>query len=416
MGFIDEIKNTIRPIWHKLIIVLKGAVSHCKWAYGGWIAANAVVDPRKVVVSCNFGRGYLCNPKYISEAVERLFPGEFDIVVLVRKFDECLPSHLRQVRYGSLKAQRELATARFWIYNFRDWRYVPKSRNQIFIQAWHACLGAKKCERDVEEKLGEAYVRQAQSDGAETDLMISDNRLTAEVYQKSFWFNGPVLRCGTPRNRLLILGDPALKAEVRRKLGLADGVNLCLYAPTFRNDYSFDHYRFDFVGVANALRERFGVEFVLAYRVHPNMASLPRPSFFDGLIDASSYPDQQELLVASDALISDYSSIMDDYSLTNRPGFVYAPDLDDFNDERGLYYPLEARPYPVAKNSNELIRAISSFDESDFSQRKRNFFSFVGLEDDGRGDEVVARVIHELKDTTKTLSDVLKAKDIWPSS
>ena len=415
MSAAGVLKDVLRPAWCAAKAAGESLASKCKSAYGRRLAHRAAVEPNKVVLSCNFGRGYLCNPKYIAEALERLYPGEFDLVLLVREYDDGLPGYLRQVKYGSREAQRELATARFWVYNFRDRRFVPKREDQVFIQAWHACLGAKKCERDVEETLGERYVSLAKTDGAETDLMVADNRLTAGIYQRSFWFDGPVLRCGTPRNRPLVLGDPDVRENVRRRLGISEDAGLCLYAPTFRSDLSFDCYRFDYAAVAKVLAERFGKRFVLAYRLHPNIACLKRPKFLEGLTDATDYPDQQELLVAADVLISDYSSIMDDYCLTGRPGFVYAPDMDGFNDDRGLYYSLDARPYPVATDSDGLVNAVKAFDVLELQRKTNEFFSFVGLEDDGRGDEKVAAIMRALTDLGKKPSDVLEETDVWPS-
>lgn len=415
MSAAGVLKDALRPAWRAAKASWESLSSKCKWAYGRRLARRAAVESNKVVLSCNFGRGFLCNPKYIAEALERLYPGEFDIVLLVRERDDGLPGYLRQVKYGSREAQRELATARFWVYNFRDCRFVPKRENQVFIQAWHACLGAKKCERDIEETLGGRYVSLAKADGAETDLMVADNRLTAGIYQRSFWFDGPVLRCGAPRNRPLVLGDPDVRVKVRHRLGIPDDAGLCLYAPTFRRDLSFDWYRFDYAAVTRALSERFGKRFVLAYRLHPNIACLKRPEFLEGLTDATDYPDQQELLVAVDVLVSDYSSIMDDYCLTGRPGFVYAPDMDGFNDDRGLYYPLGARPYPVATDSDGLVDAVKAFDALELERKTGEFFSFVGLEDDGRGDEKVAAVMHKLTDPGKKLSDVLEETDVWSS-
>ena len=417
MGAVGVLKEVLRPAWHAAKAACGAISNSCKWAYGRKLAAKSGIEPRKVVLSCNFGRGYLCNPKYIAEALERLYPGEFDLVLLVRKRDESLPAYLRQVRYGSRAAQRELVSARFWIYNFRDCRFVPKKDNQILIQAWHACLGAKRCERDVEETLGESYVRLAKADGGETDLMVSDNRLTASVYQKSFWFTGPVFRAGTPRNRPLILGDTSKRDTVRRTLGVPSDMQLCLYAPTFRSDYSFEWYRFDYEGVCSALFERFGKNFVLAYRLHPNMATRERPSFLDDLIDATDYPDQQELLAATDVLISDHSSIMDDWCLTGRAGFVFAPDFDEFNQDRGLYYSLDTRPFPVAADSDGLVEAVLNFDPDGLSRRTTEFLSMVGLDDDGRGDEEVARVIYALAENpNKGITEVLGEADIWPRS
>ena len=154
MGVAGMLKDALRPAWRKVNAVRCTASNRIKWAYGRRLAKSTPIDSCKVVLSCNFGRGFLCNPKYIAEALERLYPGEFDIVLLAKERDNGLPPYLRQVRYGSLAAQRELASARFWIYNFRnDEKFVPKRDEQVYIQTWHAFVSPKRVERDVDDKL-----------------------------------------------------------------------------------------------------------------------------------------------------------------------------------------------------------------------------------------------------------------------
>lgn len=409
MGVAGMLKDALRPAWRKVNAVRHTTSNRIKWAYGRRLAKSTSIDSCKVVLSCNFGRGYLCNPKYIAEALERLYPGEFDLVLLVKKRDNSLPSYLRQVRYGSRKAQKELASARFWIYNFRnDEKFVPKRDEQVYIQTWHAFVSPKRVERDVDDKLDPAYVAAAMRDGAMTDLMFADNDLYEGVYERAFWYSGPVVRCGNPRNRPLIHGDEQARAKARRALGVSDGTKLCLYAPTFRKDGGMDAYRFDYDAVACALRERFGGGFAFAYRLHPNIASLPRPEFLQGHIDASFYPDTQELLAAADVLLTDYSSILEDFMLTGRPGFVYAPDIDEYVDDRGFYYSMKDRPFPVARNEGELISNVIGYSEEEHERAVECFSKLIGLEEDGRGDEAIARIIHALTRPGRKVSDVIE--------
>lgn len=354
------------------------------------------IDYRKIVFISYFGLGYLGNPKYVAEAVHRLFPGEFDLVFLVNGIDDSLPSYIRQVRKSSPASQYELATARVWIDNCRARKYVKKRDEQVYINTWHCSIAPKRVEADVEEHLGPMYVRMAKLDGQITDLMFADNSLYERVYRTAFWYNGPVIRCGVPRNRPLILGDHAATERVREAFGISRDTALCLYAPTFRANFAMEQYQFDFTAVRTALEKRFGKKYVLAYRLHPNIAKLGRPSFLDGLIDATNYPDAQELLVASDVCISDYSSILEDFAFTGRPGFVYAPDFDSYMDDRGIYYSFDRRPFPVAMTSEELVGSVAAFNEVEYASKLREFYDFVGMEDNGYGDETIATIIKKL--------------------
>lgn len=401
--------NWLKPAWH---FYKKNRLA-AKWAFGQKMAEASRTDYRKVVLISNYGRGFLCNAKYIAKALERLYPGEYDIVLLVNEVDSIIPSYVRQVKYDSRDAQRELASARFWIDNCRGPKFVPKRTDQLYIQTWHASLGPKRCERDVEEHLDASYVSDAKNDGSIIDLMLADNRLEAEKYQRAFWYNGPVLKTGIPRNAPLFGNNEALKKKVRNDLGIPNGAALCLYAPTFRADWAISQYEFDFQALIDALERRFGRSFVFAYRLHPNFSDLPRPAFFNGHIDATGYDDAQELLSAVDVLVSDYSSIMEDFMLTGRPGFQYVPDIEDYLDDRGLYYSLDSRPFPVASNQTELLDCVADFDVSRFESKRREFMKLAGFVDDGRGDERVASLIHKLSNPRVGIQDVLTDKDIW---
>lgn len=399
----SSVARALKPAWNWAKDLKNGP----KRAYGVRASRSAKTDYHKVVLSSNMGLGYLCNPKYVAEALERLYPGAYDLVLLVGERHPEVPGYVRQVRYGSREAQRELATARFWIDNCRDPKYVPKRADQVYIQAWHGYLGPKRIERDAEEHLPYQYVKNAKADGRATDLMFANNDLYERIFRESFWYDGPVIRCGMPRNRDLVLGNPEARAKVRRALGVPEDAAICLYAPTFRADESMDAYRFDYGRLTGVLEERFGRRFVFAYRLHPNIAAKPRPDFLKGHVDASAYPDTQELLAGCDVCITDYSSIIEDFMLTGRPGFVYAPDIEAYEDDRGFYYPLSARPFPVSTDEDGLVESVLGYDEAEHAREVARFSESVGLRDDGHGDEAIARLIHELSEPGTTVSEAI---------
>lgn len=98
------------------------------------------------------------------------------------------------------------------------------------------------------------------------------------------------------------------------------------------------------------------------------------------VINATNYPDMQELLAASDILISDYSSCLPEFIISRRPSFIYAADLEKYED--GFYYPLSTLPSPIAADNGELSDNILNFDYSEYKQKAEKFLEFAGYSDD----------------------------------
>lgn len=82
--------------------------------------------------------------------------------------------------------------------------------------------------------------------------------------------------------------------------------------------------------------------------------------------------------------------------LTKKPAFVYAVDIEEYNTERGLYYPLETTPFPIATNNEELMNNIMKFDQKDYEEKAETFIRQKGCIDDGNASERIVRVIQKL--------------------
>ena len=155
---------------------------------------------------------------------------------------------------------------------------------------------------------------------------------------------------------------------------------LVLYAPTFRVDHSFKAYDIDFERLRANLQKRFGKEYVILVHLHPNVANIEGGIDYDGttVINSTFYPDTQELIAVSSILIGDYSSVNYDFSLKRLPVFRYASDLEEYRNDRDLYFPFDEYPYPCAQNNDELESLILNFDTDAYLEGLNGFFDKIG--------------------------------------
>lgn len=349
--------------------------------------------PNKVVFSSFHGAGYGCNPKYVAEALLHLSHEPLDLVWLSRRPDPKLPCGIRHVSWGGVSAAREWASARVWVDNTRTRRHVRKKPGQFYVQTWHGSLSPKPIEADIEGMLSRVYVKGAQQDSRDADLLVCNNDLYERVMRTRFWYDGPVMRSGVPRNAALLNPSCSVREKVRCELGIAPGTGVCLYAPTFRGRGGYEQEPFDMQRCCQLLEQRYGMPFAIAFRVHPNDVVDVAGWVPEGAVNASFLQDSIEALLAADVLITDYSSVAEDFALLGRPGYQFVPEGDPYLQTHDLYYPLESRPYPLARTEAALFSAILSTEDELFEQKRDGFFAQFGYADDGMGDEAVARVI-----------------------
>ena len=361
-----------------------------------WAACRLVpVKKNKIVISSYCGRGYGDNPKYICE--ELLSRGEnVEIVWLVKNSVEAksLPKGIRSCDFNSLSAIYHMTTAKVWIDNCRKFfRYKKKS--QYYMQTWHG-FALKRIERDVEDKLDPPYVEAAIKDSANTDIIISDSRFMTKIYKESFWYDGEVVEWGSPRNDVIISQNSDVAKKVRAHLGLGENVKTVLYAPTFRSNKSTEPYSVDYERLCKACEKRFGGEFAALVRLHPNVVDKCKDlNFNDKVINATLYPDMQELLSFADIVITDYSSLMFDFSLMLKPCFQYATDIEDYKGDRNFYFQIDTLPFDLCENNDELERAVLNFNEDEYGSRLESFFDGVGMNREGTASKKCADWIME---------------------
>lgn len=362
------------------------------------------LENNKIFIRCCFG-SYCCNPKYI---VEELLKQElpYNIVWMVDdrydKFSKDFPTDkIKIVMNGTKEAEIERATSKIVIDNERAFFYPEsntiKKEGQIYIQTWHGSLGIKKVGAEI-TKLSERQCFFHHLDSEQIDYLISNSTFETDLYKRYFYGYGQILEIGHPRNDILFRNDTQdLKEKVYNNFNLPLEKKLVIYAPTWRDDYNLKCFSIDFEKIKSALEKRFGGEYVFLNKMHPkyvkkNMDQDSNPN----IIYATHYSDMQELLLVADVLVTDYSSCMFDFMLTNKPVFLYATDVNKYKKQRGLYYPLESTPFPIATNNDELINNIKEFNYDNYKNKVEDFLKEKGCIDDGHASERVVNLIKGL--------------------
>ena len=352
------------------------------------------VNNKKIVFDNFSGKGYGCNPKYIAEEIIRQGLN-YDLVWLVNDMNEEMPKQIRKVKHSSLKALYELATAKIWIDNVRNYKGVEKKKEQYYIQTWHGAIGFKAIEGDVEDTLDKQYVKEAKYDGTITDLLITNNKEQEKYMRKYFWYNGEILCCGTPRCDILYNPTKEIKEKVYDYFNIEECKKIVLYAPTFRKIENFEVYKFNYNKCCEALKERFGNDFVMLIRLHPNLSNYSGYiQYSDNIKNANNYPDVQEIMSVADVVISDYSSINFEVGLVHKPAFIIAKDLKEYtSNDRKFIYQMDEIPFDIATQEEKLYQNILNFSQEEYEKKCEEFYSKIGIVNNRNASKTIVEII-----------------------
>lgn len=356
----------------------------------------AALPKQDKIVFVNFlGRGYGDSPKYIAEEILRqALP--YDLVWLVYDMNNTFPKGIRKVKFYSMKSRYELSTARVIISNTKARLPYSKKKSQYYIQTWHGGFGVKYIEGDIQQFLPEDYVRDSKYDSSITDLILSGSDFQTQVIKDSFWYNGEIFMKGVPRNDIFFNYTRETIIKLKKLYGFDDNSKIVIYAPTFRRNGNVDVYQLNAQKMLQSLRKKTGDNWKLIIRLHPSIADKSGIFHYDSdVIDGSSFTDSQELLVISDLLITDFSSMMMDFAIMRKPVLLFIQDLDDYVKESGgvrpIFYNL---PFSMGRSNEELNEIINEFDNNVYLKSLDSFMhKYFRSYDDGHASEYVVERI-----------------------
>lgn len=267
--------------------------------------------------------------------------------------------------------------AKYWITNTNIERGLTfKKRSQVYMNTWHGialkhigndCPGRKDYNFDTVDHLVVSGVHD-------------------EIVWKSAFNANPAtyLKCGMPRNEELWLATEEKKKELRKKLELPEGKKVILYAPTWRESTDGGKsYEIKPPIHFDVWKKELGDEYVVLFRAHHQTTKVLGVQYDEFVREASSYPAVNDLMIASDMLITDYSAIAFDYSILCRPIFCYAYDYDTYLAERGTYFQIDDKyPNKSCRTEDELLKRIQEIDyesECENTRRFRDEFISYGI-------------------------------------
>jgi CDP-glycerol glycerophosphotransferase len=350
-------------------------------------------DPRLAVYAAYWYRGVSCNPAAIYAKAQELRPDVRGVWVVDRKYLAGMPEGTPYVVAGTLRYYRVLARATWFVNNVNFPDFLVRRRGSIHVQTHHGTpvktMGVDQARFPVGAKGTDFPSLLRRCD--RWDFSISSNAHSTECWTRSYPCRYQTLEVGYPRNDRLATAGPAEVAAAREALGIEPAQTVVLYAPTHR----------EFVSSVPALLDVD--EF--AARLGPGVTVLSRAHYFaderdpagQSLVrDVSRHPVVEDLLLAADVLVTDYSSVMFDYAVLDRPIAIYAPDWDAYRRTRGTTYDVVAEPPGVvATNLPDLVDAFDTGSiRDDAASKARTQFRarFCYLDDGGAAERVVRRV------------------------
>lgn len=331
------------------------------------------LDNNKLFFSSFDGKQYSDSPKYISDYMLKKYP-ELKIVWGFNKtlnLDKTvIDPKIICCKKGTIKYYINLYTSKQIITNDFISTTFKLRENQILLNTWHGggtfkTIGMTRKDVTAYDKF--FYEAHANNTSA---FLLSSEYFKDTVVSKSFLFSGETIKSGLPRNAILFSNDLNIKRKVLNTYGIDDenDAMVVLYAPTYRNFTLSNNvdskYEFlDFDKCKYAFEQKFKKNVIMLNRSHHAMNNVQIKGCY---IDATNYPDMQELLIAADVLISDYSSCMWDYSIMKKPIFLYVPDLLDYKENIDFFMSIDKWAFSKAYNNEELINNIMQFEANKY--------------------------------------------------
>ncbi len=360
----------------------------------GWyhLQRRLPMDQRLAVYAAYWYRGFGCNPAAIYASARELIPSVRGVWVVERGGQDAMPPQVPYVVAGTAAYYRALARARWLINNVNFPDFVVKRPGSVHVQTHHGTpvkvMGLDQAAFPISAQGMDFAALLRRSD--RWDYSLSANAHSTQVWSRAYPCSYEALELGYPRNDRLALAEPDEIAAARAELDAGERT-VVLYAPTFRDYLPGRPALLDPEQVADALGEQ--VLLLLRYHYFDDdtpAADHPR------VRDVSAHPRVEDLLLAADVLITDYSSLMFDYAVLDRPIVIFAPDWDAYRRTRGVTFDLLAEPPGVvATDQAALIDAFGTqevFGEAAAKARAQFRERFCYLDDGRAADRVVRRV------------------------
>ena len=320
------------------------------------------LDETLAVYTAYWSQDYACNPRAVYEKARELAPHVRGVWVVDRQGVDRIPADVDRVILGSPEYYRVLATAKYLVNNVNFPNSYVKRAGSVYLQTHHGTplktMGVDLARYPVSAKGMDfpALLRRCDA----WDLSLVSNRHSALVWERTYPCRYETVRYGYPRNDRYYTATAADVARLRAQLGIAPGRLAVLYAPTLRDHTEGFEPPLDLARFCRAL----GPDVLVLARAHYSYSHRPLLGALEQagvLRDVSAVSAVEDVALAADVLVTDYSSIMFDYANLDRPIVLHVPDYEVYRAVRGMYFDVQASPPGmVTRSDDELIGLFQS--------------------------------------------------------
>ena len=359
------------------------------------------VRQNRLFIMNDLSHTYGGSPKYICEYLLAHEPGRYEIIYPLAAPDDSVPGSLTTVRPRSPGYFYYALTSRVVVTNCGGISYLPVRKAQMVLNTWHGGGAYKK--NGLAAYQGFFYAWETKLNARKTTYMMASTKIAYDEFPKALLIpKDRILKSGIPRIDIFFENHCRIREKVYEHYGLKKEKHIVMYCPTFRSAeralngfYETKRMDMDVKSLLHAFEKKFGGSWILAERLHPRLKNQSILMDYGESVNFSGYPDVQELLCAVDAVISDYSGLIWDYSFTDNPCFIYADDIKSYERSPGFYIPIEEWPFPIAGNFAELIRNIENFDKETYQKKKNAHYRKLGSYETGNAAEKACCLIEK---------------------
>ncbi|MFE3905481.1 CDP-glycerol glycerophosphotransferase family protein [Streptomyces sp. NPDC059153] len=320
------------------------------------------VQADRAVFAAYWHRGYACNPAAIEAKARELVPGLRTAWICGPEDAHTVPTATQRLTPGTYGYWRALARSRYLVNNVNFDRRLVKRHGQVLLQTHHGTplktMGLDLQDRPAAARGMDFGLLLANVD--KWDYSLSANQHSTLVWEKAYpsaSASCATLEYGYPRNDIYQRATADDVAQLRESIGIPEGTLALLYAPTHRDYRRDQHIALDLARVLRVL----GPGFVILSRAHYSYGAPPVREPHPRIIDVSGHPCVEALALASDALITDYSSLMFDYANLDRPVIIHCDDHEAYEAARGTYFDLHScPPGAIAHSEDELLDVFAT--------------------------------------------------------
>jgi CDP-glycerol glycerophosphotransferase len=317
---------------------------------------------KMIIFESYWGKNYECNPRALYEYIDKNYP-KYKTVWSLRDPLTHIEGSAEKIRMHSLKYYYYMATAKYFVNNVNFPDFYRKRKDAVELQTMHGTplktLGLDVPGEIKPGKNKEKYLEK----NRRWDYLCVPSDYVENIAKRAFDHRAEVIRTGYPRNDKLFFDNRSDKiAQIKKRLGIPENKKIIFYAPTWRVK---NYFRIEID--LPRLKELFGDNYVFLIKLHHYVAKsvhIDEEALEGFVYNESSYDDIRDLYLIADILITDYSSVMFDFAILNRPILLYTYDLENYRDNlRGMYFDIiKEAPGPICLTNEDLIRELQNID------------------------------------------------------